>query len=245
MAVSRRKITSRNANLLRRDRGYGEVVLYRKVPGRGRHYYDPKRPENPPVTEDYYLRVYKPSLSPQDRERINLASRKNVHTQRAQQNSLASTWMLRQAAEGHPVTTLNEAKKDAQFKQAYQQFRETTYEARYANALENTVAQRQAPVAAGSEYSELLVEMGRRTGLETFPVGESNLHVGAGQSYIDEVVKPYLEEGIDVLAQQQGATQQTTPVSSGASTAQAAADRAADRAAMLREKQAMRRGDYS
>lgn len=224
MAAPRARITPRNLALLNRDLSYGEVVNYRKVPGRGRRYYDPKRPANPPVTDDYVFRVYKPRLNALDRQRINEAARLNVQQQRSNRESLLSTWMLRQQALGQPVTTRNEARKNADFRQAYQQFRQVKYEVDANSGIENP--NRFEYKEPGSEYSELLVELGRRTGEENFPVGESE------PNYVESVVIPYLQRQIA-----SGTAQPGVPVPT---REEAAAQRAADRAQEIALRREMR-----
>lgn len=189
MAI-RRGISARNQALLNRDLSYGTPVLYRKVPGR-RAYYDPKHPTNDPVTEDYVYNVYKPRLSIQDRDRINEAVRAGVKRQRNIKYRVADTWSLKQRALGNSITDANQALKQAEFNDAYHRLRAIAYEAHYHNRLEDP--NRGQYYAVGSDYHNILVEMGRRTGLEDFPIGESPKHATAAGGYIESVVRPYLE----------------------------------------------------
>lgn len=210
MALPRKTVSPRNLALLERDLGYGAPVLYRRVPGAGRKYYDPKRPELDPVSEDYYLRVYKPALqhgitlrpgTPEQRTysssigataRINEAAKQNVRLQRNLRKSLYSTWLAKRKAEGRPVTKASQAVDNVEFNQLYNALRNASYQARHQNRLENE--QRMAAFNPGSEYSNLLIALGRRTGNETFPIGESPKYAGEAGSYIDTVVLPALNK---------------------------------------------------
>jgi hypothetical protein len=189
VAPLRRGVSPANQQRLLQDLSYGEPVQYRRVPGPGRRYYDPKRPENPAVTEDYVLRVYKPRVSEESRQIIREYSRRSVTQQARLKRSLAATWMEKQAQLGTPVTNINFALKQPEFNALYQRFRVVAYEARHT-PIESPF--RAGQFAADSEYAQVLAMLGRRIGTEPWYVGDSPSHVGPGESYIDNVVLPYL-----------------------------------------------------
>ncbi len=193
----------RNQAQLNADLAAGPI-FYRRVPGPGRKYYDPMRPENPTVSEHYVLRVYKPKLNQIQRQQVNQRVRDTIKLQRQQKLTLAETWSAKQASLGRPVTPRNLTLKDQQFKQAYDQYRIESWTARH-QGLENP--NRAAYFAPGSTYDQSMVQMGRRTGEEDFPIGESPKHAGQTGSYIDDVVKPYLEGQAVKASQQQRANE--------------------------------------
>lgn len=108
-------------------------------------------------------------------------------------NSLADTWRARQQALGVDITNRNVAKKNEEFQALYSRFRTVVYQARYIPISDPEARQR--VYAADGEYAELLVLLGRRLPDAGFPVGESAAQVGAGGSYINEVVLPALRAG--------------------------------------------------
>lgn len=171
-------------------------VFYRRVPGGNRSYYDPKRPTRPAVTEHYVVRIYKPAIQQEQRALINARVQQYQRIARAEDKSLATTYIKRQAALGQPVTTQNLTLKDAQFKDLVRRMRIASYNARAQNELTNPTRAR--AFETGSTYSDLLVALGRRTGEEDFPIGESPKHSEAGGTYIDTVVVPYLTQGVQV-----------------------------------------------
>jgi hypothetical protein len=261
VARPRKKLTAATQARLNEDlalqRAGRDPIFYRKVPGQKYRYYDPKRPERAEVTQDYVVRVYKKAISDIDRLRVTEAVKFNVRTQARQRRALADTWAYRQRYENGVIYTAAQASREAEFIQLYQQFRETAYLARKNNQLE--VPDRGLMFETGSEYSNLLVALGRRTGLEDFPIGESPLHVTAGTSYIDTVVKPYLAGETNVLANQQevadlSGTGETVPTEEERvaeherNVAKAQAEKAEavamERKHNMRVKQAQRRGDY-
>ena len=190
-----------NADLALQQAG-GGPILYRKVPGQKRRYYDPKRPERPTVSEDYVVRVYKKAINPEYVSIIRQSVRTNTKSQSRVKRALAETWIVRQQYENGVIYTPNEALRQPEFLQTYQQLREAAFLARHSGGIENE--SRDEFFRAGGEYSELLVAMGRRTGLETFPIGESPLHVSSpGASYIDTVVQPWLRGEINLVEQQE------------------------------------------
>lgn len=113
-----------------------------------------------------------------------------VRRQQVQVSSLLSTWQARQASLGQPVTARNVARKDAEFRQLVQRLRIVSYQARHT-PYEDAEA-RARLYASDGEYAQILVQLGRRLPDAGFPVGESALQVGAGASYINEVVLPAL-----------------------------------------------------
>lgn len=177
---------------LNRDLATGAPIPYRRVPGRARRqYYNPLRPQDPIVSEHYVVRVYKPALSDLERMKITEYVRESVHRQYFLKRNLADQWQLKKETEGRTPTSLREAQRDPEFIRLYNDFRAEAFAARHipiGGALRNVV------YAPGGRYHNLLVALGRRTGEENFPVGESPKHVSEGQSYIDTVVTPYLNE---------------------------------------------------
>jgi hypothetical protein len=227
----------RNQGFLSRDLGYGSPVFYRPVPGSASRYYDPSRPENGTVSKHYVFKVYHPQLNPLQRAMVRETMTRHVSRQRQIRSSLAEGWMLRQAAIGNPVTPENTRDRQGEFTELYNRLRVEAHAARQQNRLENP--DRVLAFQAGSPYSNLWVELGRRRGDENFPVGDSPRHAGAGGSYIDTVVKPYLQG----LAN--GQVVETEQVEAGPTREQAAADRAAERAQRIAERRERRmRGDY-
>lgn len=178
------------------DLGYREPVLYRRVPGKGRKYYDPKRPERAPVTEHYYLRIYKPSakrhFEEAQYEKINTSARSYAGIQTKMRSSLADTYAYKKWAMGGAPMSRRDALKDPEFKELYTRLRVTSYEARRAYKLDKEGAKQQ--FAPDSEYAGLLVALGRRTGKEDFPVGMSPTKNEGGGLYSMTVVKASLDE---------------------------------------------------
>lgn len=189
-------------------------ISYRKSPKptvvegklRARSYYDSEHPKRKPVTEHYYLRVYKKFLKeggtlndtayePQEAivQRINKASRSPVKTRRDVESRIWPAYVIRQQALGTPVTEDNWDANVEKFETLMNDLRIAQLDARNIKVPPASESTKKAAYATGSIYSNALVQLGLRLGNETWSIGDSPEHAGNG-GYYAEVVQPAMKD---------------------------------------------------
>lgn len=194
MAVG--KLSAANQAQLTADLASGRPIAYRRLPGTasGRGFYNPATGDQ--VSQHYVLRVYRPSLTDVERQFTRERVQLEAARARVQVSSLAETWILKERSLGRPVTSRNEARKNAEFQALYQRLQVVSLQARHAPLGSR---QREELYAADGEYANLLVQLGRRLPNEEFRVGMSPLAVGEGESYIDVKVIPELVDNANLF----------------------------------------------
>lgn len=135
------------------------------------------------------VRIYRPNLSPIQRELTSISNRRNALSTRKQRKSIQETYLVKKQAE-NPGKTLKqlEAQYKDEFMDLYTELR-TQQLAAKAESIGSEA--RDNILSSTGRYAQTLVDLGRRLPNQDFLVGMSPASKGG---YIDTVVVPYYNE---------------------------------------------------
>lgn len=166
----------------------GRPIPYRRKPGGPSNVWvNPYTGQE--VSEYYVVRVYRPYLYQNEQAAayaVQQLSRGQLRRAQEMKLSLAETYVLVQAANGQPVTNVNEVLKQEEFNRIVELLEAERFRLRFLEPVE-----RDAQTGPSSELAELLVLVGRRLGDEDFDVGDSP------DDYVRNVVIPTLQARVN------------------------------------------------